>query len=120
MTAVAKIQFGYLPKDDLKRKSDEKQTSSSYIRKIETMQADEVKPISLETFIKAIDEEYGENNRKGTINYLYTQNKDCHSGWKDFMARVDNSFIKDHPLSGSDQKYIADIAHRISMNILKQ
>ncbi|NDD59674.1 MAG: hypothetical protein EBZ47_10665 [Chlamydiae bacterium] len=119
MTAVAKIQFGYLPKDDLKRKSDEKQTSSSYIRKIETMQADEVKPISINKFLKEIDQEFGENNSKATMNYLYTQKEDCHTGWKKFIARIDESFQPNGTLLGKDQKYIADIAHRIFMNIIK-
>lgn len=115
MTAVNNVQFGYLPKQE----AENKKTSSNYIRKIETLHSDDVKPISLNKFIKEIDAEYGEGNRKDTISYLYNQKENCHSGWKDFMARVDGAITKDDKLGGADQKYIADIAHRVSMKMLK-
>ena len=114
MTAVDKIQFGYLPIQE----AESKKTSSNYIRKIETLHAHDVKPISFDKFIKEIDAEYGKGNRKDTISYLYNQKENCHSGWKDFMARFEGSMTQNKDLNGADQKYIAFIAHRVSMKIL--
>ncbi len=87
-----------------------------YIENLTSKQASEVKNINGMKFVECLQEFYGKDISFNTVNRLLTMRDDSFSGVKDFKSRFLNALVPDaKTLSGADQQYIANKAHRTAL-----
>ena len=93
-------------------------TGSSYLGKIYSLPSDKVEGKSFEKLCKEIIKEYGEEVAKNTNSYLFGLSETESDTVAQFKARITESYVSNSKLSGSDVKYIAEIARRKSIGNL--
>jgi hypothetical protein len=96
-------------------------SSVSYIKQIETKESSKIKNVSFSFFCQALGHAYGDKVQKDTIGYLFTTKGSNTGDWKAFAERINRyaDVIDKKEMCGADQKYIADVAHRILVGIIK-
>ena len=89
-----------------------------YVEKVMSTQADKLKPVMGGKFIQALEKFHGKENTVKATKWLFNQNDASFKGVKEFKDRLINALAGETHLSGEDQKYIADVTHRVASKIL--
>jgi hypothetical protein len=76
-----------------------------------------IKPVGGMDFIEALEAAFPTAADK-TVNFLLNA-PSTYSGSDDFKKRVSSAIVNNEKLSIDDQKYIADLTHKVSLGIFK-
>ncbi|MBS0604416.1 MAG: hypothetical protein JSS60_05180 [Verrucomicrobia bacterium] len=93
--------------------------SKDYISNLPYTSSSQLKPVHSDSFFEALHAEYGEDKTKATVGWLFSQSDKTFHGIKSFQDRFLEAIGTNGLISPDDQKYVADLVHRVSTGRLK-
>jgi hypothetical protein len=97
-------------------------SATSFINSLAHTPSDQVKPMKVGKFFKALDKVYGQDTTNEMLKYISSnvyEGTKYKAGMEAFQKRLKETTDVNGKLSGDDQKYLADITHRVAFGHLK-
>lgn len=93
--------------------------NKEYISNLPYAKSNTLQPVNGESFAKALIKTFGKAVAGRAMTYLMFTMPNNHSGTEAFKLRFQDAVADGTPLSVEDQKYIADVTHRIAYGTLQ-